>query len=103
VVLSRKNPLGTFSVVAPLTTDDENAKTETAVLLSKNPSVSSNANSWALANHLCTISHWRLRRFWDPIARKLVTPRVSEADYEAIISKAIASLATDCLGTFMKD
>lgn len=85
VILSKKNRIGTYSIVAPITTEDENDGSENAVALSKNPNPNGGYQSWVIASHLYSVSHWRLRRFWDKAAETLVTPRISNDDLESVL------------------
>lgn len=92
VVVSRKNKLGTFSVVAPITTCDDNADGPDALKLTSNPNPNSDADCWVLPTHLYTVSHWRLQRFRDKLDGRLVTPRVSQADFDRIIVAMLGNL-----------
>ena len=91
LVLSPKNKLGTFSLVVPLTTVDQTGN-DAAVKLSSNPNRNRNDDAWAVANHVYTVSHYRLRRFWDNTAKGLFTPRVSDKDFQAVLTKLHAVL-----------
>lgn len=94
IVVSRKNRLGTFSIVAPITTAEENAEDPAALKLSSNPNPNSDADCWVLPNHLYTVSHWRLQRFKCKVEGKLVTPRVSQADFNKIVNAMWEALPT---------
>ncbi|WP_116397988.1 type II toxin-antitoxin system PemK/MazF family toxin [Mesorhizobium sp. LCM 4576] len=55
--------------------------------LSSNPSPNDTRGSWAICNHVMTVRLSRLERFYssDGIDKRLITPKVSHADFEAIL------------------
>ncbi|WP_102958145.1 type II toxin-antitoxin system PemK/MazF family toxin [Mangrovicella endophytica] len=92
LVVSRKNRLGTHSLVLPITTAAENAGRTAAVKLSKNPNPNSDDDSWVIADHLYAVSHWRLQRFKDNVTKELRTPKISQADLDRVLDRLWAAL-----------
>ncbi len=85
VILSKKSIKGTFSLVVPVTTEDEGQTPENSHKLTKNPNPNGGHPAWVVASHVYTVSHWRMRRFWNNVTRNLVTPRISNEDFERVL------------------
>jgi len=85
VILSKKSVKGTFSLVVPVTTEDEGQTPENSHKLSQNPNPNGGYPAWVVASHVYSVSHWRMRRFWDKATRNLVTPRISNEDFESVL------------------
>jgi uncharacterized protein YifN (PemK superfamily) len=94
VIVSKKNPLGTFSLVVPMTTSKENVSESTAIKLSSNPNPNSDVDVWALPTHVYAASHWRLLRFMDNRTKALVTPKIDQEDFDRIVSMLMLNLPT---------
>lgn len=55
--------------------------------LSSNPCPNNDRGSWAICDHVMTVRLSRLERFYssDGLARKLIVPKVTHADFDAIL------------------
>ncbi|MBB2715647.1 UNVERIFIED_ORG: uncharacterized protein YifN (PemK superfamily) [Rhizobium etli] len=98
VILSKKSFKGTFSLVVPVTTEDEGQTPDNSHRLSRNPNPNGGYPAWVVASHVYSVSHWRLRRFWDNASRQLTTPRISNEDFDCllkILHEKIPGLSAD--------
>lgn len=88
VIVSLHNKPGTYSLVVPISTSDqdESQEDECSVRLAECPNPNKDTPSWAIASHVYAVSHWRLRRFWHKDEQRLVVPRIDHADYERIMA-----------------
>jgi uncharacterized protein YifN (PemK superfamily) len=93
LIISPQNPLGTFSLVLPLSTAPKNPNDPFVHKLTQNPSRDrQGTDSWVVANHVYAVSHYRLLRFWDKSRQSLYTPRLSDPEFNEIVTKLYAAL-----------
>ena len=92
VIISPKNKLGTFSLVLPITSIDPEDDETNSHHLPNNPNPNQEKNSWVITNHIYSVSHWRLRRFWNHEEGKLVTPLIADNIFQIIIQKTFKAL-----------
>lgn len=83
MIVSLVNELGTYSTVVPLTRSPQEVTIDKySIKLSFRPHPSQQYESWVVASHVYTISHWRLAPFI--YERKSHYPRVGEGERQAI-------------------
>ncbi len=86
VIVSLNNKIGQTSTVVPLTSKPDEVPSEHRVSI-KNPNPNGGPEVWAIPSQVTTVSHWRLSRYWVSKFNCRVTPRVCEADFEAIVAE----------------
>lgn len=96
LVISKSNPLGTHSVVAPLTTAEEYEAYPFAVKLLENPNPDNDAASYVVADHVYTMSHYRFERFKDRTG-ELYNPRLGKAEFRKILNVLCGTLPFEVL------
>lgn len=96
LVISKNNPLGSQSIVAPLTTAEENESYPFAVKLLANPNRDNDAASFVVADHIYTMSHYRFERFKDRTG-ELYNPRLGKAEFKKILKVLCTTLPLEVL------
>lgn len=86
VIVSLNNKIGQTSTVVPLTSKPDETPSEHRVPV-KNPNPSGGPEVWAIPSQVTTVSHWRLSRYWVSRSNCRVTPRICEADFDAIVAE----------------
>ena len=92
IVIRSAGNLNEPCVVVPLTSRDQGARPHT-YKLTRNPNPRSNGDSWAVCDHLYTISLCRLRPFLDRFKQNAY-PKVSDVDMREISKRVVGSLGS---------
>jgi mRNA interferase MazF len=86
LIISRDNALGQFSLVLPITTVDQGVGASWAHRLATNPNPRNQGPCWVVANHIYSVSHYRLNPFTDGNKRPIV-PKIPQQDFQTVIDK----------------